>query len=519
MGQVTSTDYPQCISTRVDGDSPHLIWQSLQGLISQQAAEVRVQNWFVTPQQEEPFPIRYEVLFKSPQLTMTVSPTSQVERTYRSANTFDVSMPFDAANLDVAKELMSQFLLRLEETRRDACSSSGTFLANSKRLTWHTLEIGKMNIPAFHKVREQVFKDWRLITTGDPRQGELRVERLKDYQGELKSVCTNARYYLRDQNRRLILDLHNDGHIHLAGEGFAEGELESIVEAIDEQLKTLFGSISRAVTAKGESVVLDAPVSWDDLFLDQATTELLQSEVANFFDNRELFKKMSIPHRRGLLLYGIPGTGKTMFGKLLVSTIENCLFLWITASDVDNPSAVSQIFSLARGAKRTILFFEDLDMYASQRSHYGTTSTLGELMVQMDGMHSNEGIMVIATTNDLAAIEPALKDRPSRFDRVVEFKAPPEEVRLKFLRRLLGTFGVPDVALERLAGECEGMSGAQLKELAIIAKSCAAQRGSSQVESGDLKTAVGQAKRFKAVPTGFGGKSIEAEPRDLEDYF
>jgi hypothetical protein len=71
-----------------------------------------------------------------------------------------------------------------------------------------------------------------------------------------------------------------------------------------------------------------------------------------------------------------------------------------------------------------------LDLYASKRTYDHASLPLGELLVQLDGMHSNEGILVIATTNDLDAIEPALKDRPSRFDRVIEFDVASEPVRL-----------------------------------------------------------------------------------------
>lgn len=504
--------------TRLNGDYPEIIWESLLQIgVDPKSTHTKIKQRFCTAHNSHGIPTEFTSQLTDKKVQITVSPTDNLIKAYRVASTFDVSIqPLVEGSIQTASDLMRNLVHNFELRRRDLCLAAGSFLG-SDRYAWHDLKIGKMNIPTFHTIREKVFADWKLVGQGDPRNGQLTYDRLKDLDGVESSVCINARFYYRKNEQRLILDLHGSGDIHIAAPDLDNEEINQFVNAIDAQLRSSFGCISRAVTAKGESVVLDHPVAWEDLFLDNATRKLLQTEVTNFFQNRELFKQMKIPHRRGLLLYGVPGTGKTMFGKVLVSTIENCLFLWITASDVDDADSIAAIFSVARAADRAVLFFEDLDMYASHRSHFHNTSTLGELMVQMDGMHSNEGILIIGTTNDLEAIEPALKDRPSRFDRVIEFCPPPESVRTEFLTSLLSEFGVDDQLIQNLAASTEGFTGAQIKELAIVAKSTAAQRGSTVIEEDDLQEAIRQARRFKAVPTGFAGGQLH-NPNDQEDY-
>jgi len=117
----------------------------------------------------------------------------------------------------------------------------------------------------------------------------------------------------------------------------------------------------------------------------------------------------------------------------------------------------------------TILFFEDLDLFASIRGYNDNTKVLGELLVQMDGFIENNDLFIIATTNDIKAIEPAMKDRPSRFDSLIEFRPFDEQLRFRMLEHLLRDRRIingesPDILARKVARLTDEISGAEMKE-------------------------------------------------------
>lgn len=108
-----------------------------------------------------------------------------------------------------------------------------------------------------------------------------------------------------------------------------------------------------------------------------------------------------------------------------------------------HPDGIASIFEMARDLKPSLLFFEDLDLFGGKRSMPGCNShLLGELMNQLDGVKENNDIVVVATTNDLEAIEPAIKDRPSRFDCVLEVPEIDDGTRHRYLRAFLDQRGI-----------------------------------------------------------------------------
>ena len=139
---------------------------------------------------------------------------------------------------------------------------------------------------------------------------------------------------------------------------------------------------------------------------------------------------------------------------------------------------------------------------------------LGELLVQLDGMMRHDGLFVVATTNELEAIEPALRDRPSRFDRVIEFGVPEEEVRRAHLQKLLETHDLDPGDLRTIAREADGLSGAQLEELALLARRKALGGEKTEITLQELRVALDRARRFKAQPMGFGDVQESVEDED-----
>ncbi len=220
----------------------------------------------------------------------------------------------------------------------------------------------------------------------------------------------------------------------------------------------------RAFFADGKEVQQERAYGWDDILLPDATKQLIRRHVDGFLANRLRLRGLGVKMRRGLILTGPPGTGKTLLGKVLAHTLRGVSFIWVAPRHIPNARSFNGIIELARFVAPTVVFLEDLDLFAEERDRNGWAG-LGELMQQLDGAVDNEDIICIATTNRLEVIEKALRNRPGRFDRVVKFEAMDAACRRQFLVKLLAKAVIHPQDAEYLAEATDGYTGAQIEEL------------------------------------------------------
>ncbi len=232
----------------------------------------------------------------------------------------------------------------------------------------------------------------------------------------------------------------------------------------------------QALRANATLLPLADRLTWNDVMLDEAVEKTIQRQLIDYLAKRRLFQHNQIPQKRGILLYGPPGNGKTMIGRVVASSGQ-ATFIWVTAADAERNTGLKNAFALARRLRPAVLFLEDLDFYASHRT-LGQNGCLGELLAQMDGLERNDGIFVIGTTNDLAAIEPAIKERPSRFDVVLEIGLPKFPARRKMFAKNLARQIDSEAVLEMAGLRSEGLTGAQVREVSYLAIQEAILRGS-----------------------------------------
>ncbi|MEQ8820737.1 MAG: ATP-binding protein [Sumerlaeia bacterium] len=224
----------------------------------------------------------------------------------------------------------------------------------------------------------------------------------------------------------------------------------------------------QAITGRGEFIEFDQNTAWEDVLIPEETRRTIERNCIELLKFSDLFKANEIPLKRGLLLHGKPGTGKTMIGRALA---QKCgvTFILSTPGMLDDSRDVRRVFSWGRRFAPSILFFEDFDMVAAERhSSYSSNEVLGEFLAGLDGLDAGEGVIAIATTNDLNAIEPALKDRPNRFDVILEIPAMGSEERKKFLSKWKEKHG-GDFDVENLVARSEHFTGAQIQELCRLA--------------------------------------------------
>jgi transitional endoplasmic reticulum ATPase len=188
----------------------------------------------------------------------------------------------------------------------------------------------------------------------------------------------------------------------------------------------------------------------------------------------ELFKRLGVEAPKGVLLHGPPGTGKTLLAKAIANE-TNSNFYTIGGPEImskyhgESEERLRNVFEQAEKNAPSIIFIDEIDSIAPKREEVtGETERriVAQLLSVMDGMASRGKVVVIAATNRINAIDPALR-RPGRFDREIEIGVPNRDGRLEVLQ--IHTRGMPidkDVNLEKLADISHGFVGADLQALA-----------------------------------------------------
>jgi len=224
------------------------------------------------------------------------------------------------------------------------------------------------------------------------------------------------------------------------------------------------------------------------------------TEVVDFLRMPERFKEIGARVPKGMLLVGPPGTGKTLFARAVAGE-AGVGFLSVTGSDFMEmfvgvgASRVRDLFAQARKLGRAIIFIDEIDSIGRKRGaglgggHDEREQTLNQLLAEMDGFETSEGIVILAATNRPDILDPALL-RPGRFDRQIVVPLPENDERLAILKvhsrdKRMG----PDADLEVMAKATPGMSGADLANLVNEAALFAVRRSSKQIERIDFENA------------------------------
>ena len=223
-------------------------------------------------------------------------------------------------------------------------------------------------------------------------------------------------------------------------------------------------------------------------------------EIVDFLKNPKKFQNMGAKIPRGILLYGKPGTGKTLIAKAIAGE-ANVPFISMSGSEFIEmfaglgASRVRKLFEKAKKISPCIVFIDEIDAIGSRRtSNSGAESennqTLNQLLVEMDGFESNETIIVLAATNRPEMLDKALL-RPGRFDRQITIPAPDLLGREEILKLYTKDKKMAeDVDLKEIAGDTAGFTGAELSNLLNEAAILATRNGHKEIGKDDIEAAV-----------------------------
>jgi len=218
----------------------------------------------------------------------------------------------------------------------------------------------------------------------------------------------------------------------------------------------------------------------------------------------EIFRRIGVEPPKGILLYGSPGTGKTLLAKA-VAHEARATFIRMSGSELvhkfigEGAGLVRELFMLARERAPAIVFIDEIDAVGSTRTNDGTSGsaevqrTLMQLLAEMDGFDTRGDVRIMAATNRVDMLDPALL-RPGRFDRIIEIPLPDARGRLEILKIHSGKMQLFGVDLNEIVEMTEDTTGAELQAICREAGMMAVRRDAMAIERNDFIEAVRKVK-------------------------
>jgi len=320
---------------------------------------------------------------------------------------------------------------------------------------------------------------------------------------DLESLCKEAAMRVV---RRILPEIKGDEEI-------PKETLKKIIVTKDdfkEALKEIQPSALREV------LVQIPDIGWDDIGGLENAKQELQEAVEWPLKYPENFEKFGVKPPKGTLLFGSPGTGKTLLAKAVANESEanfiavkgpELLSKWVGESE----KGVREIFRKARQTAPTVVFFDEIDSIASTRGNSSgdsgvTQRVVNQLLTEIDGMEELQDVAIIAATNRPDIIDPGLM-RPGRFDRHIKVDNPNEEGRLAIFKVHSATMPLAkDVNLKKLAKETENYVGADIE---AVCREAAMLTLRDNIESKEVSMKYFNKAMEKVKPTSDDGDMIQ----------
>ncbi len=229
----------------------------------------------------------------------------------------------------------------------------------------------------------------------------------------------------------------------------------------------------------------------DDLILPAETITAINRQVVGVARHRDQLLAARQHLKRGLLLYGPPGVGKTHTVRYLTSQLTETTIVQLSGNTLH---LVGAACSVARTLQPAMIVIEDVDLIAEDRGmHPGEHPLLFQLLNEMDGLAEDADVVFLLTTNRADVLEPALAQRPGRVDQAVALELPDREARGRLFALYRGALDVDDSRLDAVLARCDGVTASFLKELLRRSAVLAAEAGTEHAEpSGVLHVSADQ---------------------------
>lgn len=254
-------------------------------------------------------------------------------------------------------------------------------------------------------------------------------------------------------------------------------------------------------------VIVEQPtVSWEDIGGLYKQIREIQEVVELPLKKPELFKKVGIQPPKGILLYGLPGNGKTLLAKAVAASTKST-FIEVVGSELvqkfigEGAKLVKEIFELARKKAPAIIFIDELDALAAKRMEIGTSGerevnrTFMQLLAEIDGFKPLGDVKVIGATNRKDILDPAIL-RPGRLDRLIHIQTPNKEGRLAIFKIHSKAMSLDkDISVKKIVEMTDSFSGAEIKAVCTEAGYFAIRENRIKIVAKDFFGAIDKVKQ------------------------
>jgi proteasome regulatory subunit len=330
------------------------------------------------------------------------------------------------------------------------------------------------------------------------RRENNQLKRMPLFVAVVVDILDKGEVYLRQQgnNQEYITHVSDDLFRDLKpGTKVAVNNALSIVRIVGN----IFDSRVRVMELE------ESPeVTFDNIGGLEKEIEEVREAVEYPLTRPEIYERVGVEPPKGILLFGSPGTGKTLIAKAVAHQAK-ATFIRMSGSELvhkyigEGAQLVRELFSLAREKAPSIVFIDEIDAVGSTRTNDGTSGsaevqrTLMQLLAEMDGFDTRGDVRIMAATNRVDMLDPALL-RPGRFDRVIEIPLPDAGARKEILKIHSKKMHLVGVSLDRIVEMTENTTGAEIQAICREAGMMAVRREATGVSQEDFEQAVRKVK-------------------------
>jgi len=344
---------------------------------------------------------------------------------------------------------------------------------------------------------------------------KVKIEDLQKENGQLKRE--NNQLKRMPLFVAVVIDILENGEIYLR----QQGNNQEYLTNVSEELRPLLKPGAKVAVNNALSIVkvigniYDSRVRVMEL---EESPDISYAQIGGLSDQikevreaveypltrPEIFRRIGVEPPKGILLFGAPGTGKTLIAKAVAHEAK-ATFIRMSGSELvhkfigEGAGLVRELFELARERAPAIIFIDEIDAVGSMRTNDGTSGsaevqrTLMQLLAEMDGFDNRGDVRIMAATNRADMLDVALL-RPGRFDRLIEIPLPDKDARLQILKIHSRNMHIGDADLEEIAHMTEKSTGAELEAVCREAGMMAVRRDAETVEMIDFTSAVRKVK-------------------------
>ncbi len=275
---------------------------------------------------------------------------------------------------------------------------------------------------------------------------------------ELEGIAEGVMFLKRNGTKLVMAFAPTWGGSVMSLTGIDKKDLSAFILEIEEFIAENNFLKGKKIDAFGNFLKI-RDYTWDDIIIPSKIRKDICTYTLDYIKMMPELAAKGLPVKRGILLTGPPGNGKTLIGKILASA-SDCTFIWVPSHD----TSYEHVFKMARELSPSIVFMEDIASHGGMDRRQIVGSDLSELLNMLDGIEENSYVITLATENYPELLDAALRSRPGRFDVKLKLDNPGYDQRESLLRHYLS-----DIDFERikvLASKTNNYSCAHLRELA-----------------------------------------------------